>query len=152
MSGVRLSVRPSTGTRRRSILFWGVARHVEAAEAIQRAAPDTAVVGTGYSWLQRFFIYAAEANIRDGRVSAVGVGRGALAYPDFALDARRDGELSRQKSCVAVSYCTALMRGNTTSWDNSRQGASRATRYTPKSTRRCWRPIRPRTANLTLSL
>ena len=91
--------------------LFGVIRHFEAAEAIQRAAPDVPVIGTGYSWLQRFFIYAAEANIRDGRVSAVGVGRGALAYPDFALDAQRDGELSRQKSCVAVSYCTALMRG-----------------------------------------
>ena len=89
----------------------GVARHFEAAGAIQRAVPKTPVVGTGYSWLQHFFIHAAEANIRDGRAAVAGVGRGSLAYPDFARDAQRDGELTRQKACVAVSYCTALMRG-----------------------------------------
>jgi 2,4-dienoyl-CoA reductase-like NADH-dependent reductase (Old Yellow Enzyme family) len=89
----------------------GVARHFRAAEAIHRAVPDVPVVGTGYSWLQRYLLPVAEANLRDDRVSMVGVGRGSLAYPDFVRDARETGEMNRHKVCVAVSYCTALMRG-----------------------------------------
>jgi hypothetical protein len=40
----------------------------------------------------------------------VGLGRGALAYPDFAVDALEHGAMQRDKSCIGVSYCTALMR------------------------------------------
>ena len=40
----------------------------------------------------------------------VGLGRGALAYPDFAVDALEGGGMERDKSCIGVSYCTALMR------------------------------------------
>lgn len=40
----------------------------------------------------------------------MGLGRGALAYPDFAVDALEGGGMQRDKSCIAVSYCTALMR------------------------------------------
>jgi len=88
----------------------GVARHFRAAEAIHRAVPEVPVVGTGYSWLQHYLLPVAEANLRDDRVSLVGVGRGSLAYPDFVRDARERGEMDRHKTCVAVSYCTALMR------------------------------------------
>lgn len=88
----------------------GVARHVHAAETIHRAAPEIVVIGTGYSWLQHYLAPVAEANLRDDRVTMVGVGRGSLAYPDFVTDLRTEGEMSRHKSCVAVSYCTALMR------------------------------------------
>jgi 2,4-dienoyl-CoA reductase-like NADH-dependent reductase (Old Yellow Enzyme family) len=88
----------------------GVARHFDATAAVHRAVPDVVVVGTGYSWLQHYLLHAGEANLRDGRVSMVGVGRGSLAYPDFARDALQHGAMSRQKTCVAVSFCTALMR------------------------------------------
>ena len=40
----------------------------------------------------------------------MGLGRGALAYPDFAADLLEHGEMSDRKSCIGVSYCTALMR------------------------------------------
>ena len=88
----------------------GVDRHIRLTSEIQRAYPDLAVVGTGYSWLQNYLVNAGEANIRDGRVSIVAVGRGALAYPDYAKDTLENGEMTKSKVCVAVSYCTALMR------------------------------------------
>jgi len=88
----------------------GVERHIQLTGEIQRAYPELPVVGTGYSWLQRFIVNAGEANIEDGRVSIVAVGRGALAYPDYAKDTMETGEMIRKKVCVAVSYCTALMR------------------------------------------
>ncbi len=91
--------------------LFGVARHFRAAAAITRAHPDLNVVGTGYSWLQKYMVYAGAANIRDSRVTIMGSGRGALAYPDFAKDLAEHGEMISKKSCITVSYCTALMRG-----------------------------------------
>ena len=88
----------------------GVARHFRAAAAVQQAYPDLVVVGTGYSWLRHYAALAGEANVQAGRVSMMGLGRGALAYPDFAADLMERGEMSDRKACLGVSYCTALMR------------------------------------------
>jgi 2,4-dienoyl-CoA reductase-like NADH-dependent reductase (Old Yellow Enzyme family) len=88
----------------------GVARHFAATAEVQNAFPDLAVVGTGYSWLQHFMIHAGAANIKLGRVKLVGVGRGALAYPEFARDVLTRGELDPLRTCKTLSYCTYLMR------------------------------------------
>jgi len=89
----------------------GVARHFRAAAAVQQTYPDLVVVGTGYSWLRHYAASAGEANAQAGHVSVVGLGRGALAYPDFAADLMERGEMSDRKSCLGDSYCTELMRG-----------------------------------------
>ena len=88
----------------------GVERHFRAAAEVQRAYPDLPVVGTGYSWLRHFALHAGAANVSAGDVSMVGLGRGALAYPDFAVDALESGGMERDRACIGVSYCTALMR------------------------------------------
>lgn len=88
----------------------GVARHFNATAKIQQTFPDLAVVGTGYSWLQHFMINAGAGNLKLGRVRLVGVGRGALAYPEFARDALTKGELDPLRTCKTLSYCTYLMR------------------------------------------
>ncbi|MBL0175224.1 MAG: NADH:flavin oxidoreductase [Ignavibacteria bacterium] len=88
----------------------GVDRHFRITAALQEAVPDVAVVGTGYSWLQKYLVHAAEWNIRRGRVTIAAVGRGALAYPEFATDALTTGELQSKRVCLTVSFCTDLMR------------------------------------------
>jgi 2,4-dienoyl-CoA reductase-like NADH-dependent reductase (Old Yellow Enzyme family) len=88
----------------------GVERHLRLTTEVQRAFPDLPVVGTGYSWLRHYALHAGAAGIASGGVSIVGLGRGALAYPDFAVDALERGGMQRDKSCIGVSYCTALMR------------------------------------------
>jgi 2,4-dienoyl-CoA reductase-like NADH-dependent reductase (Old Yellow Enzyme family) len=88
----------------------GVERHFRVAAEVQRAFPDLPVVGTGYSWLRHYALHAGGANVASGGASIVGLGRGALAYPDFAVDALEGGGMQRDKSCMGVSYCTALMR------------------------------------------
>lgn len=88
----------------------GMARHFELAEKVQRTFPDLAVVGSGYSYLRHFAPEAGEANLRDGRISLVGIGRGAIAYPDFVRDLVDGKPLARDKACITVSYCTSLMR------------------------------------------
>jgi 2,4-dienoyl-CoA reductase-like NADH-dependent reductase (Old Yellow Enzyme family) len=88
----------------------GVERHLRLTAAVQHAYHDLPVIGTGYSWLRHFALNVAEASIAAGNVTMVGLGRGALAYPDFAADALEHGAMERDKSCIGVSYCTALMR------------------------------------------
>jgi 2,4-dienoyl-CoA reductase-like NADH-dependent reductase (Old Yellow Enzyme family) len=88
----------------------GVERHLWLTAAVQRAHPGLPVVGTGYSWLRHFALNVAEASIAAGDTTMVGLGRGALAYPDFAVDALEHGRMERDRACIGVSYCTALMR------------------------------------------
>lgn len=88
----------------------GVERHFKLTAEVQRAHPDLPVVGTGYSWLRHYAMHAGAANLDAGAVSLVGLGRGALAYPDFAADVIERGTMERDKACIGVSYCTALMR------------------------------------------
>jgi 2,4-dienoyl-CoA reductase-like NADH-dependent reductase (Old Yellow Enzyme family) len=88
----------------------GVDRHFKITAAIQEANPSLAVVGTGYSYLQEFLPQAAAANVRDERVSLVGVGRATLAQPDWVRQLLDHGKLDRKRVCRTFSYCTALMR------------------------------------------
>lgn len=88
----------------------GVARHFQAAAAVQHAFPKLAVVGTGYSWFQHLMFHAGAANLKLGNVRLVGVGRGALAYPNLFRDALERGALEPLATCKTLSYCTYLMR------------------------------------------
>lgn len=88
----------------------GVARHFRLAAELQQAFPALPLVGSGYSYLQEFLYQAGAANVRDGRIAVVGVGRAALPQPDFARLLREHGRLDRKRICRTFSYCTALMR------------------------------------------
>jgi 2,4-dienoyl-CoA reductase-like NADH-dependent reductase (Old Yellow Enzyme family) len=88
----------------------GVERHLRLTAAVQLAYPGLAVIGTGYSWLRHFAANAGAASVEAGWVSLMGLGRGALAYPDFAADLAELGHMVDRKACIGVSYCTALMR------------------------------------------
>jgi NADPH2 dehydrogenase len=88
----------------------GVARHFDLASQVQRAFPHLPVVGSGYSFLQEYLFQAGAANVADGRVTFVGVGRAALPQPDFARQLLEHGRLDRKRVCRTFSYCTGLMR------------------------------------------
>jgi 2,4-dienoyl-CoA reductase-like NADH-dependent reductase (Old Yellow Enzyme family) len=88
----------------------GVNRHFDLAGQLQQAFPDLPMVGSGYSYLQEFLFQAGAANIRDGRITFVGIGRAALPQPDFARQLMEHGRLDRKRVCRTFSYCTALMR------------------------------------------
>ena len=88
----------------------GVDRHFRLAEQLQRQYPQLPMVGSGYSYLQEYLFHAGAANIRDGRITMVGVGRAALPQPDFARQLMQHGRLDRKRVCRTFSYCTALMR------------------------------------------
>ncbi len=88
----------------------GVGRHFRVAGGLQRAFPELPMVGAGYSWLQKYFIHAGAANLEDGNIRFVGIGRGALTYADFARDVIEKGELDESRVCKTLTYCTYLMR------------------------------------------
>ena len=88
----------------------GVDRHFRIAGELQQAFPDLPLVGTGYSWLQKYAINAAARNIAEGKIQFFGLGRGVLAYPDFAKDVLEKGELDELRVCKTLTYCTFLMR------------------------------------------
>ena len=88
----------------------GVERHFRIAGELQRTFSDLPMVGTGYSWLQKFAINAGAANVGTGNIAFFGIGRNALAYPDFAVDALEKGELDERRVCKTLTFCTYLMR------------------------------------------
>ena len=88
----------------------GVNRHFRIAAELQRAFPDLPMVGSGYSWLQVYSINAAARNIADGAITFFGIGRNALAYPEFARDALEHGKLQQLRVCKTLTFCTFLMR------------------------------------------
>jgi 2,4-dienoyl-CoA reductase (NADPH2) len=88
----------------------GVARLLLLTGDVQKAYPNTAVVGPGYSWLRQFFPYAAAAAVRTGKASLIGLGRESLAYPDWPNDLAERGVLDPKKVCLACSKCSLMLR------------------------------------------
>ena len=88
----------------------GVDRHFRISGELQRTFPDLPMVGSGYSWLQIYSINAAAHNVAEGNIRIFGIGRNALAYPDFAVDVAEKGELDERRVCKTLTYCTFLMR------------------------------------------
>ncbi len=87
-----------------------VARLFGFSRQIQAAAGTVPVVGNGYSWLRQFIPCAGAANVADGSVALVGLGREGFAYPDAPRDILTTGRMIPGKCCIACSKCTQIMR------------------------------------------
>ncbi len=92
----------------------GVARLISGTGEIQKAVPDMAVVGTGYSWLRQFSPYIAAGALEKGKATLIGYGRQSFAYPDFARDILKNGALKKEKCCIACGKCVEIMRAGGT--------------------------------------
>jgi len=88
----------------------GVDRHFRVVAELQKSCPGLPMVGAGYSWLQKFAVNAGAYNLQAGAARFFGMGRNALADPDFARDVLETGELSERHVCKTLSYCSYLMR------------------------------------------
>ena len=55
-------------------------------------------------------MHAAAANIKNGDVAIVGMGRATLSHPDFVKTLQETGRLNRKQVCRTFSFCTNLMR------------------------------------------
>ena len=81
---------------------------------VQKAAGDVPVVGNGYSWLRQFIPYVGSANLKAHKCSLVGFGRSSFAYPDAPKDLKEKGQMDPNKTCIACSKCTQIMRDHGT--------------------------------------
>ena len=88
----------------------GVARLIYITAELQYEFPSLPMVGSGYSWLNRFFPNVAAAVIAQGKAMFIGLGRSSIAYPDAPRDLMRKGKLDLKKTCIACSRCSELMR------------------------------------------
>lgn len=86
-------------------------RQLRIARALREAAPDVAVVGSGFSWLRAFVPQVAAAAITGGAIDFAGLGRGALAYPDAPADVFAHGAMKPGASCIVCFACSALRDG-----------------------------------------
>ena len=61
----------------------GVDRHFRIAGELQKSFPGLAMVGTGYSWLQKYAINAGAYNVANGLIRFPGIGRGVAGLSRF---------------------------------------------------------------------
>jgi 2,4-dienoyl-CoA reductase-like NADH-dependent reductase (Old Yellow Enzyme family) len=90
----------------------GCARLLDAAARLKRAVPDVTAVGTGYTYLQEYLPYVAQAQVRLGHVDLVGVGRMLLAYPELPGRVLAGRPLDRKRLCRTFSDCTTGPRNH----------------------------------------
>jgi len=101
----------------------GVFRHFSWTRAVKQSV-SIPVIGSGYSRLKdgdsalhvadkskASFLYWAEKNIRDGHTDMVGVGRQAIADPEFAKKIL-EGRAADVKWCITCQECTSLLGAN----------------------------------------
>ena len=103
-------------------------RHFRVAGELQRAFPNLPMVGTGYSWLQKYAINAGAANLASGNITILGDRPRRAGVSGFREDVMEKGELDERQVCKTLTYCTYLMRQKDIHWGSSRRGVRRSTR------------------------
>ena len=101
---------PSDGYQPPEDPLVGVARQMEMTRLLKEGFPDLLLVGSGYSYLQEFLPFVAQAAVREGWVDSIGLGRMVLSYPELPLDIISGAGLQRKKICRTFSDCTTAPR------------------------------------------
>jgi 2,4-dienoyl-CoA reductase-like NADH-dependent reductase (Old Yellow Enzyme family) len=83
-----------------------VARMINATAALKARHPDMVMVGSGYSYLQDWLPNVAQAEVHNGGVDLVGIGRMALSYHDLPADILSGAPIDRRRICRTFSDCT----------------------------------------------
>lgn len=88
----------------------GVARMADCIATVAGAFPDLAVIASGMSYLRQLSPCFAAGMVAQKGVAMAGFGREAFAYPSFAGDILKTGQMDTKKCCIACGKCTELMR------------------------------------------
>lgn len=94
--------------------FIGVHRMLDGIRTLKENVPDLLLIASALSALGAAAPHVAAGCIQNGWFDLAGFGRMIFAYPDFAKDILKTGELHPQKCCVACSKCSAIMRAGGT--------------------------------------
>jgi 2,4-dienoyl-CoA reductase-like NADH-dependent reductase (Old Yellow Enzyme family) len=87
-----------------------VAWQLQVVRNLKQRVPDLIMVGTGYSYLQDFLPYVAQAVVREGWADFVGLGRMVLAYPELLRDVVAGRPVQHKIICRTFSDCTTAPR------------------------------------------
>jgi 2,4-dienoyl-CoA reductase-like NADH-dependent reductase (Old Yellow Enzyme family) len=101
---------PSDGYQPPEDPLVGVARQIAVTAALKQHRPELLVVGSGYSYLQDWLPYVAQAVVRTGQTDFVGLGRMILSYPEVVADTLAGRQLDRKRICRTFSDCTTAPR------------------------------------------
>lgn len=101
---------PSDGYQPPEDPLVGVMRHLEIVRDLKKMFPAMAFVGSGYTYLQEFLPYVAQAAVKQGWTDFVGLGRMVLAYPELPADVLAGRPLQRKRLCRTFSDCTTAPR------------------------------------------
>ena len=101
---------PSDGYQPPEDPLVGVMRHLELVRDLKALFPSLGFVGSGYTYLQEFLPYVAQAVVRAGWTDMVGLGRMMLSYPEMAADVLAGRPLQRKRLCRTFSDCTTAPR------------------------------------------
>ena len=75
-----------------------------------RAPKGLFVIGSGYTYLQKFLAPVAHAVMRLGWADAIGLGRAVLSYPAMLTDAIAGRPVEKKLICRTFSECTTAPR------------------------------------------
>ncbi len=88
----------------------GVKRMLDGISVLKNAVPDLKIISSGLSFLGVAAPGVAAGYIEKGGFDMAGFGRTVFAYPDFAKDILKNGEMDKKKICICCSKCTEIMR------------------------------------------
>ncbi len=88
----------------------GVARMLNGTAEIKQKVGDIKLICSALSFLGVAAPNVAAAYIENGGFDFAGFGRTIFAYPDFAKDILKNGEMDAKKCCICCSKCTEIMR------------------------------------------
>ena len=101
---------PSDGYQPPEDPLVGVMRHLQLVRDLKQRFPQLCFVGSGYTYLQEFLPYVAQAAVREGWTDLVGLGRMMLSYPELPADVLAGRPLQRKRLCRTFSDCTTAPR------------------------------------------
>src|SRR5579859_7861115 len=101
---------PSDGYQPPEDPLAGVARLMEATHSLKKKFPNLVFVGTGFTYLQDFLPYVAQATVRDGWADSIGLGRMVLTYPELLWDVVQGKTVQHKRVCRTFSDCTTAPR------------------------------------------
>ena len=88
----------------------GVSRILKGTAELKDAAPEMALICSALTYLGVAAPHVAAGYISGGKFDFAGFGRTIFAYPDFAADIIKNGEMDKNKCCICCSKCTEIMR------------------------------------------
>lgn len=92
----------------------GVKRVLDGTAQLKKAVPEMKLICSAVSYLGVAAPHVVAGFIKDGGFDIAGFGRTIFAYPSFAEDILKKGEMTATKCCVCCSKCTELMRAGGT--------------------------------------